>query len=302
MINIWENLNFNQYLKGDKMHLKLGQKIIDKIRGKSPSRNIMKVQLPSSCEKLLIDGDTPTIRYYVYDYENLANTLVKDKKTLFIDIGANEGQSVKSAYHFFNNVKVISYEPLKSCLHFLNDCKKKHHNYEYKNVAISNEVGEIEIKENKVSGLSSILDINKQYLPYSENHSNDIINVTKVNTTTIIEEAKSWNLNSYDLKILKLDTQGTELSILKAATDFLKVGNIDVVMIEIITCNKYEGQGYYMDTLKFMNECGFEIFNIKPGFRTKDNKAVAPEGLSYGMADEYDFTYIHKNTLNKISI
>ena len=287
------------------MKIELGQKIIDKIRGKKKKVINIQPQLPSDCERIQIDSKTNAIRYYVYDYQNIANTIVNDKKVLFIDIGANEAQSARYAYKFFKNVTVVSYEPLKSCLHFLDEVKEEHPDYIYKDIALSKEVGTITIKENvAISGLSSSLDIKSDY-PYfdAENKykQSEVIN-HEVKTSTITEEAKWWKTFDTDLKILKIDTQGTELEILKAAGggNLLKEGFIDILMIEIITADKYVGQGNYIDTINFLNECGFEIYNIKPGFRTYKNNPIAPEGLSYGMGDEYDFTYIHKNTLSKL--
>ena len=89
------------------MKIELGQKIIDKIRGKKKKVINIQPQLPSDCERIQIDSKTNAIRYYVYDYQNIANTIVNDKKVLFIDIGANEAQSARYAYKFFKNVTVV---------------------------------------------------------------------------------------------------------------------------------------------------------------------------------------------------
>ncbi len=273
------------------MRLKLGQKILDSFRGK---KGVRQSNLPSDCEILEIDG-VNTIRYYVYDYENLADTVAKNKSVLFIDIGANEGQSAHYAYHYFRDVQVISYEPLKSCLHFLEEIKQKHPNYVYKNIALAAEGGTIDILENKgVSGLSSIYPLNNNYIYYGNTNDDLQAVIVKTEAHTINDEISYWNSFNKDLKILKIDTQGSELSILKSGEHYLKEGNIDIIMIEIITSNKYVGQAYYMDTINFIQSCGFEIFNIKPGYRIWNGVGIAPEGLSHGLADEFDFTFIHK--------
>lgn len=202
------------------MHFKLGQQIIDKIRGKKKTQHI----LPSDCEIVQVEG-VDIIRYYVYDFQNIANTIGKDKKILFIDIGANEGQSARYAYHFFDDVQVISYEPLMSCQKFLAPIKEKHPSYIYKNLAISDHIGTITIKESNISGLSSCLDFNTAYLPYQIDNASAIVQEHEVECSTIQKEAEEWHLNNYDLRILKLDTQGTELAILKAASALLEGGD-----------------------------------------------------------------------------
>lgn len=53
-------------------------------------------------DNVVIDKCMNTVRYYCYDYENIASTIIRGKKSvLFIDIGANKGQSARLAYKFF---------------------------------------------------------------------------------------------------------------------------------------------------------------------------------------------------------
>jgi FkbM family methyltransferase len=76
-----------------------------------------------------------------------------------------------------------------------------------------------------------------------------------VNTISLPEWAERNNINHIDL--LWLDTQGHELTILQAATSFLK--NIRVVLAEVSFIESYEKQPLYADVVDWMAQQGFEL-------------------------------------------
>lgn len=76
----------------------------------------------------------------------------------------------------------------------------------------------------------------------------------QVPTITLQTWAQENNISSIDL--LWLDTQGHELSILKAAGDMLC--NIKVVLAEVSFIESYENQPRYEEVVAWMAEHGFE--------------------------------------------
>ena len=68
-------------------------------------------------------------------------------------------------------------------------------------------------------------------------------------------------------------------------------------MIEIMVIKKYEGQNNFVDLIKFLDDCGFIIFNVNPICREWNGYFTIPENLDYGHSTEYDFTFVHKNAL-----
>lgn len=282
------------------MRFKLGQKIIDKLRNKKCNN----ITYPSGCDVVKIDEEYEATRWYTYDYENIKDTIIKDESVLFIDIGANNGQSARCAYHFWgggNNIQCISYEPLPCCIPYLERVKQKYPNYIYKNIAINDKSEKIvfnEIVVGKVTGLSSALPLEKDSYAYS---NTDMKNITtrqlEVNSITIKDEIQFWDSFNCSKKILKIDTQGTELKILQQGTEYLKAGNIDVIMIEIMVKDKYQNQCSYIDTISFLNDCGFLVYDIRAIYRERDGVCVGADGFAYGRASEYDFTFVHKKVL-----
>ena len=49
---------------------------------------------------VIIDKDMYSTRHACYDFENVERTITKGESVLFIDIGANTGQSARLAYKF----------------------------------------------------------------------------------------------------------------------------------------------------------------------------------------------------------
>lgn len=60
--------------------------------------------------------------------------------------------------------------------------------------------------------------------------------------------------------LLKIDTEGHELSALKGAKSLLQV--VDVVITEVSIAKRFEGSYEFEDIISFMNECGFYVFSF----------------------------------------
>jgi FkbM family methyltransferase len=248
-------------------------------------------------EVLKIDKEYSIRKHFIIDYVHLSKIL-DEKSTLFIDIGANIGQSARYGYKYFNDVKILSYEPLKSCLPHLDKLKELYPDHQYQHCAMGETEGSLTIKEADTnSGFSSILDLKEDYHYLRSDLQTNIINSYEVPSTTILKEKEDkWDKISKDVRVMKIDTQGTESKILQPAKEILKDGYIDVLMIEIMTIDKYNGQGNYADTLKFLDECGFVLYNITPIYKEHKGKVVNMAGYKLAQSNEFDFLFIHKNT------
>ena len=254
-------------------------------------------------QKIQVDKDFRECRLHLHSYANLANTIAKDKKVLFVDIGGNEAQSARIANKFFPNCRIISYEPLKSCINILKSYSRDHDNFQFFNVAMSDTKGNVKIYENRLSGLSSMLELDKTY-KYFPNIGLDtqIYQIYEVPTTTILDEVSMWDSTVFgwgETKILKIDTQGTELKILMPAKQLLEDGYFDAVVIEVMTKQKYIGQQNWTETMRFFDDCSFEVFSILSVCRDNRDISVSPWSFDYGQDTEFDFVFVHKNRIRE---
>ncbi len=110
------------------------------------------------------------------------------------------------------------------------------------------------IKKPKIPDSMKMRLINESYFfPYKEKKI-----ITK-SLKTLIEE--NYNLNPF---FIKLDTQGTELDIIKGADCFFK--NYQILGIELetslLTQPFYENANKFADVINFFGEKGYELINI----------------------------------------
>lgn len=68
-----------------------------------------------------------------------------------------------------------------------------------------------------------------------------------------------WNCADF----LKIDTQGTELDILKSCTELLKNGSISVVEVEVSFIPVYKKQAYFSSVDQFMRGNGFHMIDLR---------------------------------------
>jgi FkbM family methyltransferase len=83
--------------------------------------------------------------------------------------------------------------------------------------------------------------------------------------------------------IIKLDTQGTELSILQGGKECLRTACL--VEVEVEFTSMYEGQPLFPDVMRYMLDSGFELLYLNRVFQQrKDYRGFAKGQLTFGDA------------------
>jgi hypothetical protein len=82
---------------------------------------------------------------------------------------------------------------------------------------------------------------------------------------------------------IKLDTQGTELSILMGAEHYLKNGRIVGIELEatLLAQPVMQGAGKFWQACQYLEELGFELIQINPLYGPSRFGAKRPKGLTY---------------------
>ncbi len=191
---------------------------------------------------------------------NLIKSLSNSNINSIIDIGANSGQFAEEVFKNGFSGYILSFEPLK--IEHSNLLDKKFEMKEY-NWEIAERCG-LGASEKKldinISGMrqsSSILDI-------SEIHTNlypKSINIGK-------EEIDIFPLDKYYNKIInmkkniliKIDTQGYELEILKGAKKTLEY--VDAVYAEVSLVKLYKSQPLFDEIFDFIKKFGFSVWSV----------------------------------------
>jgi len=203
---------------------------------------------------------------------------------LLVDVGGNEGWFAGLSIRFLSDKKyqLIGYEPLKSQRALLSDISRKFGNIKYNFVAVGAEKGKAEIKEFSSNGLSSLRNIDKSFQGYDAKYNTNVINKYEVDVVTLDDEIDSMNYEK-DI-VLKIDTQGYELEVLKGSINLLESGRIKIILIELMTIPKYASASLHSEILNFLSEYNYSLYDVNRGVYE-----------SNGRLSEYDAILIHNS-------
>lgn len=134
-------------------------------------------------------------------------------------------------------------------------------NFKYENIAISDKVGTSKFNLNTFfpSSGSSLKDIIKNDVIWNITRRLFSLNILKtfktieVETTTIDNICFKYNINEID--VLKIDTEGSELNVLKGASKMLK--NTKIILVEILDEKKNYDEKY-KTVCDLLESFGFE--------------------------------------------
>lgn len=206
--------------------------------------------------------------------------LLKGKICIF-DVGANTGQSIDRFNNALDNPIIHSFEPIPECFEKL---MQKYYNYN--NVILNNfAAGNKNIKKkfyvNKLSYNSSFLKSNLNYHQKKLYKKEKNIIVQSITLDKYIED------NDIDrIDILKIDTQGYELNVLKGSTESLK-NKIKFVELEITVEDSYLNNPKIHEIDKYLSLNSFKLFKIENIFYDKKKLNIR----------FFDAVYVNKNLM-----
>jgi FkbM family methyltransferase len=187
---------------------------------------------------------------------------------VFFDVGANQGQTINKMGNHYPDAKIYAFEPSKNCFESLKlNFKKK--NISLHNLAIGSSCSQLEFNEYSWSALNSLL--KRAY------GSANILETYLVDVVTIDDFCKN-NAVSH-INLLKTDTEGFELNVLKGASETMSRNKIQFVYVEIFFNENYVGQSSFGDIYNFLLENGFELVRFYDVLYTNDGVASKTDAL-----------------------
>jgi len=188
--------------------------------------------------------------------EDLKILLPVEDPVIF-DIGANSGQTIEIMRGLFKLPSIYSFEPSASSF-------SKLVGYEslpgvcIHNVGVGDKPGNLELNEYPSSDLSS-------FLKLSENKESRFrggipCSAAVVKVITIDDFLSDHHISHVNL--LKTDTQGFDLNVLKGAGLSLEKKAIDIIMVELNFIELYQGQGKASEIIEFLASKDYGLVDL----------------------------------------
>ena len=176
---------------------------------------------------------------------------------IVVEAGAFTGSDSIRMANYWPKATIHSFEPVSELFVSLQSKTIEYENIECYNLALSNNNGFGSLylsikpdKNNRITQASSLLTPKK----FIQTSRISFPKTIPIQTTTLDSWAHKNAINHIDL--LWLDTQGHELSILKASPSILQ--KTKIVHVEVATVERYHNQPLYSEVKTWLEENGFK--------------------------------------------
>ena len=182
------------------------------------------------------------IRYYWHE-PNILKSLKKLNINYIFDVGSHRGESIDYFIKLKNLKKIQSFEPQKDIFLVLKKKYKNNNKVILNQIALSQNENYKDFYINDLSSTSSFSRLNKKSLWLKIknkilNKKNPIINKIKIRSLTIDKFIKQKKIKKIDL--LKIDTEGHELEVLKGALKTIQEHKVKFILIELHFSKMYQ--------------------------------------------------------------
>ena len=197
--------------------------------------------------------------------------LKKIKIKTLVDVGSYHS---KTFIEFLQNdielKNYIAFEPIKENIEIAKEnietqIKLKDFKYEVNNIAISNTAGNKIFNVSKNFQSSSLLEIKKKHTDVES--SSEVFKKIEVEARRLKDFEIKYS--SLDNIFLKIDTQGSELDVLKSLED--DISKISLIQLEISYVELYEKSSNWLDVLTYMENNNFKVIDVKRVFFDEEN-------------------------------
>jgi FkbM family methyltransferase len=180
------------------------------------------------------------------------------KPKVIFDVGANVGQTVDFYQSIYPDAKIYSFEPIPRTFEALKKHCTNRANVKCFNIAFGSEKADmsIQVVQDETSVINSLSDQFQSNLKNdSESYQTVNIKVEKLN-----DFVKEHGVNKIDL--LKIDTEGYEVEVLKGATELLKSGKVAAIICEAGFMRSNPRNTYFGDINDILEQYGYALFGI----------------------------------------
>ncbi len=139
---------------------------------------------------------------------------------IIFDVGANDGRTIRRVQHQLNSPRILAFEPVSSTYQVLVDRTSQYENVSTFQMALGAKQREATIYLNEIAEMNSL----------SPEWGSPIgTEVVEVSTVDAVMKEQGIQF----IHLLKIDTEGHDLEVLKGAQEALSSGRIAIVQVEV---------------------------------------------------------------------
>jgi FkbM family methyltransferase len=188
---------------------------------------------------------------------DLVHKIGLQPKTIF-DVGANIGQTVDFYRNLYPRASIYSFEPIpKTFTKLQKNCSDKKDVHLF-NIAFGDKkkLMKIQVMENQASVLNSLSNEFQAKLK-RDMESYETVNITVETLDDFVEKNSISQIN-----LLKIDTEGHEISVLKGAGKLLASGRVSAIICEGGFMRSNKRNTYFGDVNEILEDHGYALFGI----------------------------------------
>jgi FkbM family methyltransferase len=202
----------------------------------------------------------PTYSLGVDPFRDMRRLIVSTHPEI-VDVGANEGQSIRQFRRYFERSFIHSFEPSPTTFARLRENTARVTDLRLINVALGSQPGVADLIENTHSGMSSFLELGPDGFGQKKS-------ACRVPVTTLDEYCASYAVKQID--ILKVDTQGFDLEVLKGGQELMAAKRIRLIYLEIIFSRMYKNLPRLDEIYAFLIDRHFELVSFYQFYHQND--------------------------------
>jgi FkbM family methyltransferase len=202
--------------------------------------------------------------------EDLLNKFGFEPKIVF-DVGANIGQTALSYAEMFPSASIFSFEPFEEAFHSLERNTSHLQRVKRFQIALGETAAHVDVRihDEKYSYLNSLKSVN-------ENQSGSA-SVERITVSTLDGFCNTNEVKEIDL--LKIDTEGYEVEVLRGGNELLKTGRISAILCEVSLARQDKRHTQLFDLQDYLEPYGYFFVGLYDS-----NLNYYREGIAYSNA------------------
>lgn len=186
-------------------------------------------------------------------FADMRKILSDPLRTVVFDVGANVGQTIELLKRYLPTCDIHAFEPDPNAYRSLSERIRDFSDVHPNAVAVGRVPGQMDLLQYSLSHMSS-------FLQPGESCWGEVVGSTHVDVITLNDYALENDVRHVDL--LRTDTQGYDLEVLKGAKRLLSKHRIQLVLMEVIDSDLYRDLPSLDAIYAFMTNRGFRLVSF----------------------------------------